>query len=419
MESNPGPDQTKTNRETSIWLKDTIAQNLTMREHLESAKMFFGGFSGDHRSFVSWKEDFLQTQKRMKKEAQERLMKDVGGTGKYHATPPRDYCPPVDKFRFVLEDFQCEKCKVNFTNETTMMNHIKSVHKNEIQKMFASDAREYMEADEKYHKWLNDFTDVSKEDKMMDQLEKANNFLLERAARDTKDVYKKVDENMGIIETQTEFFTQNVAGTPKRSVVRQQFVNVTKRRSCDSENGDYDNQKKAKIVQKKQSDTFKTVLNHLAGNDVECKASLLAKTIDSEGSELAELLLARSKELNEKQKFTPAQTAAVFAGSGLTDYQSDQIRTACNNTLGSNPFASRNKVKEARKENLVITREDWEASYEDLYKNKQGKYVNIKKKTCIFTVRNLLQYIKKLAEEDADNLIHSEERLLCFGGNFL
>ena len=129
MESNPGPDQTKTNRETSIWLKDTIAQNLTMREHLESAKMFFGGFSGDHRSFVSWKEDFLQTQKRMKKEAQERLMKDVGGTGKYHATPPRDYCPPVEKFRFVLEDFQCEKCKVNFTNETTMMNHIKSVHK--------------------------------------------------------------------------------------------------------------------------------------------------------------------------------------------------------------------------------------------------------------------------------------------------
>ena len=76
VESNPGPEHT--NRETSIWLKATIAQNLTMREHLEKAKMFFGGFSGDHRTFVSWKEDFLRKQQRMKKEAQERLMKDVG-----------------------------------------------------------------------------------------------------------------------------------------------------------------------------------------------------------------------------------------------------------------------------------------------------------------------------------------------------
>ena len=55
----------------------------------------------------------------------------------------------VEKFRFVLEDYQCEKCKENFTNEATMSNHIKSVHKNEIQKMFAGDARDYIEADEK------------------------------------------------------------------------------------------------------------------------------------------------------------------------------------------------------------------------------------------------------------------------------
>ena len=50
-----------------------------MRENLEQAKEFFGGFSGDHRTFVSWNKDFLQKEKKIKKEAQERLMGDVGG----------------------------------------------------------------------------------------------------------------------------------------------------------------------------------------------------------------------------------------------------------------------------------------------------------------------------------------------------
>ena len=262
-----------------------------MRENLERAHLFFGEFPGDHKTFFSWKENFLCKQKRMKKEAQERLMKDVGGTGKYNATPPSEYCTPVEKFRFVSEDDQCEKCKENFTNETIMSTHIRSAHKNEIQKMFASDAREYIEADQKYHKWLNDFTELSKDDSVIEQLKKANRFLLERASRDNKDVCRKVNENMGIIETRTEFFTQNAAGKPKKSVVRQQFVNVTKKRSlCDSEIGDHEKQKKAKTVQKKQSDTVKTVLNHLAGDDVQNKASLLAKIVDNEGPEFAESL---------------------------------------------------------------------------------------------------------------------------------
>ena len=95
-----------------------MAQKLSMRENLERANLFFGEFPGDHKTFFSWKENFLCKQKRMKKEAQERLMKDVGGTGKYNATPPSEYCTPVEKFRFVSEDDQCEKCKENFTNET-------------------------------------------------------------------------------------------------------------------------------------------------------------------------------------------------------------------------------------------------------------------------------------------------------------
>ena len=56
----------------------------------------------------------------MKKDAQERLMKDVGGTGQYKVTLRSDYCPHVEKSRFVLEDYQCEKCLDNFADETRM-----------------------------------------------------------------------------------------------------------------------------------------------------------------------------------------------------------------------------------------------------------------------------------------------------------
>ena len=59
IESNPGPEQRRTNRETSAWLKDIAAQNLTMRENLEQAIVYFGGFSGDHKTFVSWNKGFL------------------------------------------------------------------------------------------------------------------------------------------------------------------------------------------------------------------------------------------------------------------------------------------------------------------------------------------------------------------------
>ena len=76
-------------------------QRLTMRENLEQAKEFFGGFSGDHRTFVSWNKE---KKEKMKKEAQERLMGDVGGTGHFNGTPPSNYCPSVARFRFISEN---------------------------------------------------------------------------------------------------------------------------------------------------------------------------------------------------------------------------------------------------------------------------------------------------------------------------
>lgn len=129
----------RTNRETSTWLRKITEERLSMRDSLEHAKVFFGGFSGDHKTFMSWNKDFLQQERKMKKEAQQRLMGDVGGTGKYNATPPSTYCPSAARFRFISENYLCEKCENRFENETEVMIHIRNVHDKDVRKMFASD----------------------------------------------------------------------------------------------------------------------------------------------------------------------------------------------------------------------------------------------------------------------------------------
>ena len=58
--------------------------------------------------------------------------------------------------------------------------------------MFASDAREYIEADEKYHRWLHELTDVSKDDHMIKQLEKQTDFYWKELSEITKMYSKKL-----------------------------------------------------------------------------------------------------------------------------------------------------------------------------------------------------------------------------------
>ena len=85
----------RTNRETKDWLKNLSSQNLSMRDCLEEATLFFGTFKCDHRAFGPWREDFLQKEKKMKYEALQRIRRVVGGTGKQFYNPPSEYSPPV------------------------------------------------------------------------------------------------------------------------------------------------------------------------------------------------------------------------------------------------------------------------------------------------------------------------------------
>ena len=135
---------------------------------------------------------FFKKKEKMKKEAQERLMGDVGGTGQYNGTPPSNYCPSVARFRFISENYLCEKCGNRFENEAEVMIHIRNVHFKDLRKMFASDAIEHLEADEEYHLWLNAITEVNEDKNVIRKLENTNRVLLNRMNEKNKDTFKKV-----------------------------------------------------------------------------------------------------------------------------------------------------------------------------------------------------------------------------------
>ena len=69
---------------------------------------------------------------------------------------------------------------------------------------------------------------------------------------------------------------------------------------------------------------------------------------------------------------------------------------------------------------LTINRDDWDSEYHDLYIHKTGNNVNEKKKTCVFSVKELRSYIQKNAEAERENLAHLkdlDELEICYDGD--
>ena len=403
----------RTNGETSKWINSQ--KNLSLRAGFEEANTFFGTFPGDHKTFGTWKESFLRKEKKIKNEAQQRVMKEVGGSGKQYYTPPVEYMPPLQSFGFVSKTLKCEKCQSEFETALSVSAHIRSAHHEELRKMFAKDARENLEGDSEYQVWLdaptvykNDETNVIKE------LESANEVLKRRLNEERRDTYKKVGERDGIIETEKVIFSED--GKIKIGVVKEHFAKVTKRCSVRVENEDPNKKRSREKIMREQSEKVENVLHHFA-DDKSKKAKILARIVDREGADFASEVFLKSKELKETKKFTAEQTASILSNSSMSDRDGVKLRTACNKELGYNPFASRHKVEEVRNKKLVIKREDCESSYEEMYKNKQGKEARVKKNTCVFTVKNLHQYIEKLAREEAENLPNSGELQVCLGGD--
>ena len=285
---------------------------------------------------------------------------------------------------------------MQFEDEDNLKSHIQKLHKDEIKKMFSKEAMGNIEYDVKYSKWLKEETvlNYNKANKKIKELEKANKILKERLDNASKDVFIKVNETSGIIETQRPVYTMQENGSIKETVVTQQFANVTryKRKSGDTENNDPD-QKVTGRAEREKTVKLINALDHMA-DDTESSSSIIAKLCDKKGPKFAASVAKKSKEIQNNSKFTPAETAAI-----ISDYAFIQLRTACNKRFGQNPFASRHKVESVRIEKLPVNRNDWETTYEDLYQNKQGKNVNKKKKTCVTKVENMKENIEKMASK--------------------
>ena len=85
-------------------------------------------------------------------------------------------------------------CQDDLESEANVIIHIKSVHIEEVRKMFAIDASEHLEADEEYHLWLNAITDINEDKNVIRKLENTNRVLLNRMNEKNKDTFKKVGE---------------------------------------------------------------------------------------------------------------------------------------------------------------------------------------------------------------------------------
>ena len=82
------------------------------------------------------------------------------------------------------------------------------------------------------------------------RLDKDSSELLERNKNlaQSQEAYLKVSQIGNIIETRRETTTKNKDGTVKRSILKEQFANVTKRKHENDENEDPSKNKKNELI---------------------------------------------------------------------------------------------------------------------------------------------------------------------------
>ena len=102
-----------------------------------------------------------------------------------------------------------------------------------------------------------------------------------------------------IIQAQRETITYNKNGTIKRSILNEQYANISKRKHDNDENEDPNKPKKRT---KHQSQGINEILEHMSGGNMEVKSSILSEVIDAQGPDIAASVVKNSKELKQKNK---------------------------------------------------------------------------------------------------------------------
>ena len=396
----------KTNKEVLDFIKEN--ENTSQKEMFNAAIVFFGSFSGGKKKLDGDISRLKAENKSRKRKAHKNLMKDCGGGGKEGNIPPAEYMPECFD-----SDKMCFVCNLDFNTNENLREHAKMVHKEHVKKCWSNDAMANILLYHEYKHWLEspyvmEIEKTPEKSKMLPLRERNLNII------QPPEAYVKVAQKGSIMETRRETLTKNKDGTIKRSILTEQFANVTKRNHVDS---DTDNPNHPKKRPRHQIQGFNDILEHMSGGNVEIKSNIISSVIDTQG---AAAVVKDSKEIQMSNKLSKEQTAALIAGSNMSDYQIKQLRTACNKKLGQNPFASARQVTQARTEQLSISKDDFETTYHDLYRNKMGKNADKKKRTCVLNVKNLKTYIEKVANIEKDNLVSlgdGDDLHLCWDGD--
>lgn len=269
-----------------------------------------------------------------------------------------------------------------------------------------------------FHSNINDVR--KKQEEVKRQNDNALNALREEIS-DANETFKIVKErssgSKNVLDVERTVLTENADGTLRKTVVKDTVIKVTvrnkKKKQTNSENiepgkiGCESKIRKAKTVN--------SVMNHLSGHDKYKKAALLSKVIDNEGKEFAENVIKNSKSLQENSSLNAEQTTSLISGTRTSDLVFRQMRTAFNKTIGFSPIASHKKVEKYRDETMAVSKDDWKIEDKNIYQNKQGKNKDIPRKAPVLMVKDLMQYIQKIAESEIEYLDMSKQLLpLCF-----
>ena len=278
------------------------------------------------------------------------IFKEKGGSeGKRRGrndVPPKTFFPQTFKM-----SRKCELCHLILSEKEELIEHIKSNHGDVIKKEFAKEVISLAQQHKNYLEWLSQINDLAKE------THECVKVCTEEHFKETT-VTKNLPSGENIFETTTTKYALQKDGTTKKIVVKAQVANITTRKR-ESDGDSSEVKRKVGEAERRQAKNITNIFEHVSGNDEDAQASLMAKVIDHKNRTnpgFARQLARRSKALQEKDKYSPEQTAALISGAKVGDNVFAKLRTASNKTFGHNPFASRHKVAAARENILPMSR---------------------------------------------------------------
>ena len=122
-----------------------------------------------------------------------------------------------------------------------------------------------------------------------------------------------VKENNGVSKMKRTVYTTTGDGKVKTSVITQQFINVTARkRQSNEQNPD---PKRSCNAEKFNAKKVENVVKHVAGENIENQAGLVARYLDGQGPKFAEAVSKKSKILKEQKEITPEETSAIVSST--------------------------------------------------------------------------------------------------------